>query len=164
MRKALAGCGLLLIGSAALVVAPYRSERVFAQVHDNPTGCQIRAYNSSGWKLGLSDLGIPGERFEDPLLANVAIYDCPGIDDGTPASMIVIAPGGLREEACEEPRRPGDNGCSIRLRTPPPEGGAPQRYRLLIQLRPNEASQAVDIDVRRQDGWRSATFDALMSV
>ena len=78
--------------------------------------------------------------------------------------MIVIAPDGYRQEACEPPRPPSENGCSFRLRTPPPEGGAPQRYRLLIQLRPNEAAQSVDIDVSRQYGWRSATFDALMSV
>jgi hypothetical protein len=163
MRKGLAGCGLLLIGSAAFATAPYRIEQVSEQVHGNLTGCQIRASNSSGWKLGRSDLGIPGQRFEDPLLANIAIYDCPDAEDGTPASMIVIAPDGHREEACEDPRPPSDNGCSIRLRTPPAAGGMPQRYRLLIQLRPKEPVQPVDIDVRRQDSWSSATFDALMS-
>jgi len=164
MRKVLAGCGLLLIGSAAFAIAPYRTERVFEQAHGNRTSCQIRASNSSGWKVGFSDLGFPGERFEDPLLANIAIYDCPGVEDGTPASMIVIAPDGLRKEACEEPRRPGDNGCAIRLRTPPPAGGTPQRYRLLIKLHPGETAQAVDIDVSRQFSWRSGTFDAILSV
>jgi hypothetical protein len=164
VRKLLVGLALFFVLGGVALAWPYRIEEVVGEVGDHATGCQIGASNSSGWEHALSDQGIPGQRLEDPLLANIAVYECRGTVRGAPASVIVVAPDGRRQEACDEPLQPGDTSCSARLRTPPPKGGAPQHYRLLIQLRAGGSVHAVDVQVSREYRWRSGTLDAIVSV
>jgi len=162
MRCLLIGLGVL-VAAALAMISPYRSEAVIGEIANNRTGCVINVQNSSGWK----DQGIPSAwrpaRLAEPVDAGVAAYECGGIIGNRPAAMILTTPGSdERREGCASSS--SKDWCYARLHVPPAASGAPHRYRLLVQVRPDEPVHAIDIKVTRRIEWRSATLDGIMSV
>ncbi|MCW3846257.1 hypothetical protein OF829_03330 [Sphingomonas sp. LB-2] len=163
MRKLLIGIALFFVLGGVALAWPYRSERVIGVIENDRTGCVINVQNSTGWKSDGAPSALNVERLEEPVEAGVAIYECGGVIGQRPAAMTLIDPGtGYRAEGCASSSDP--HWCYARLPAPLPASGAPLRYRVLIQVRPGEPVQAVEIKVTREVTWRSASLDALMSV
>jgi hypothetical protein len=163
MRKLLIGLALLAaLGSVALA-SPYRSERIIGVAANNRTGCTISVQNSTGWASDGIPSAVRVERLEEPIVSGVAVYECEGVVGRRPAAMTLLAPAtGYRAEGCASSSDP--NWRYAALPAAPPASGTPQRYRLVIQVRPGGPAQSIDLIVTRQVTWRSGTIDAIMSV
>ena len=163
MRKLLIGLVLFAALGGVALAWPYRSERIIGVAENNRTGCTINVQNSSGWKSDGFPSAVRVERLEEPVAVGVAVYECGGVVGRRPAAMTLLTPGtGYRADGCASS---GDSAwCYAGLPVAPPASGAPQRYRLLIQVRPAGPAQSVDIIVTRRVTWRSGTLDAFMSV
>ncbi|MEZ0243976.1 MAG: hypothetical protein ACAH11_11420 [Sphingomonas sp.] len=152
----------LLIGIAAFVVAatlvvwPYRLEGVAVRVTANSTGCTVDVRNWSGWT---HDAALPifdTTRLADPVDVHLLVDDCPGVPGGKPASVTLHHAGGVRAGESCGPKGRADFVCQVAV---PPALG---RYRLTVETAGKP--QAVEVEVRREMEWRSATLDGIMSV
>ena len=163
MRSCLMWVLLVVTAATAVLIWPYRSERIAGVAANNRTGCVINTFNSSGYTPYRPVALWEVERLAEPVRSGVAVYECGGVVGQRPASMTLVVPD--TDQKIDGCASSSDSAtCYAAFTTAPPAGGAPQRYRLLIQVRPGDPVQSIDLTVTRDVEWRSGGIDALMSV
>jgi len=165
VKKGCAIAASVVIGLAALLYWPYRLETIVGIVSRNEAKCVVEAINHSGWAEHSIAPGISAESVKYPLQLFVFITDCPGVPDGRPFAAELIDPSGkvvARGLACSDaPTK--DYPCRLEA---PPIASLRGADRYIVRVVPARGAAPKDAVLRIESSaeWRSATFDALMSV